>query len=165
MINTWKELSVRQQIDTFLEYAEWLLFQSKLSGVVVDERSLNAVIMAKRIAFGSVLEGALDINKTMNDIQDVFNEHGQFTDLLEKKQTDEHMVAYICWCAFNGARREHINSNHSIARALLTCAVGTYILPVWDTGPDSPLSRLGTEVESSDEDLASPHGDAEMGGI
>lgn len=131
---TWDRLSLPEQLDRVLEQIEWIIFQASLRGVVVGEKSLVAVIEAKRsVSYWLATE---NLFVTERDAFDDVTLLGGWKNYNHKNIFGESALAYMCWFTI-GQIQLFFSTGSCDMNFDLVCR--TYMKPLGSMRQQSPI--------------------------
>lgn len=87
----WELLSLRKQVHEMVSYVEWAVFKATLSDIVVDSRSLRAVVDARRVANGAI--ESTDVEETIGAAYGAFYGYGGYNKMNRVRALTECTVA------------------------------------------------------------------------
>ena len=148
--NKWEQTQRDRRIELLVRQAEWVLFQAMISGIDVDQRSVSAVGVARRIGVVDTTKADLDrwnVETGVFRAYAVFAENGDYNMLYRLQAQKSGLltqcaVAYISWITPIAIFLENRGARWSFTMDI----VKNLLSPVGDIKKVSPITKwLGEE--------------------
>lgn len=88
----WQSLSIHEKLSILLEQVEWIVFVAIKNGIVIGERSMDAVLESRRAVSGCSWKEAIEVAE--ENAWDALN-NSRFE--LPRNEIDKEFLLHVCW--------------------------------------------------------------------